>query len=100
MKTIGIAELYDELNDHEETHDVAGEPANSKRIADLQEKLKHIGPFTPGKTDEPGKKASKRADAGEMQILNAGAELSDEDDMIEDLLGLPPRFPNRKGFHL
>jgi arylsulfatase A-like enzyme len=75
----GNAELYDELNDHEEVHDLAGDPASADTIHDLKEKLKQIDAFVPAV--EGQKKKGQRADAG--QVLMAGAELSDEPDADE-----------------
>ena len=41
----GNAELYDELNDPEETHDLFGDPAHAKLIAELKGRLTKIGPY-------------------------------------------------------
>jgi uncharacterized sulfatase len=77
--TDGTSELYDELNDREEVHDVAGDPGNAALIQELKARLKQIGPFEPGAGQEPArKKNARRADAGGKEVLNAGAELSDE----------------------
>jgi uncharacterized sulfatase len=77
--TDGTSELYDELNDREEVHDVASDPGNAALIQELKAKLKQIGPFEPGEGQEPArKKNARRADAGGKEVLNAGAELSDE----------------------
>lgn len=63
--TDGNAELYDELNDVEETHDVSGDPQNAALIQELKAKLKKVGPFEPGEdTQRKSKKQSKRAEAG------------------------------------
>jgi len=74
--TDGNAELYDELADPEETHDVAGDPKNAKLIEELKAKLKKVGPFQPAESAPPkSKKQSKR--------LEPGAELSDESQLAE-----------------
>jgi uncharacterized sulfatase len=75
----GNAELYDELNDRDEVHDLAADPANADVIKAMKESLKQIGPFLPAADDQ--RKKGKRADAG--QVLIAGAELSDELDTEE-----------------
>jgi uncharacterized sulfatase len=96
--TDGTAELYDEFNDHEEIHDVASDPANATLIADLQEKLKRIGSFEPGQAVERArKKNGKRAEAGETQILSAGAELSDEEVSGAEALVVPTRSASPSG---
>ncbi|HWI57657.1 MAG TPA: sulfatase [Bacillota bacterium] len=45
--TDGTAELYDELNDREETRDLSHDPKQAGTIADLQKHLDKIGPFRP-----------------------------------------------------
>src|ERR1043166_4455971 len=75
----GNAELYDQLNDREDVHDLAGDSANADVIKEMKEKLKQIGPFVPAV--ERQKKAGQRAEVG--QVLMAGAELSDEPDTEE-----------------
>jgi len=45
----GNAELYDELNDPEETNDVHNDPNNAALIQDLKKRLGQIGPFQPAK---------------------------------------------------
>jgi len=70
--TDGNAELYDELADPQEIHDVADDSGNAALIAELKAKLKKVGPFVPAEDALPkAKKKSKRAEAG--------AELSDRD---------------------
>ena len=70
----GNAELYDELKDHEEVHNLAGAAASAEVIQGMKERLSHIGPFTPAV--ERQKQKGQRAAGG--QALMAGAELSDE----------------------
>ncbi len=66
----GNRELYDELADPQETHDVSDDSANAKVIEELKAKLKQVGPFLPTAEVLPkGNKASQQA--------AAGAELSD-----------------------
>lgn len=67
----GNAELYDELNDPEETHDLAEDPAQAKVVAELAAKLKVVGPFEPAEDASPKGKKKSKAD-------RAGAEWSDE----------------------
>jgi len=43
----GAIELYDEIMDQEETHDVSGDPANAPRIKAMKLLLNRIGPFQP-----------------------------------------------------
>ncbi len=63
--TDGHAELYDELNDPDETRDVASDSANAALIEGLKAKLKKIGPFVPAEAAQPkAKKQSKRAERG------------------------------------
>jgi uncharacterized sulfatase len=64
--TDGQAELYDELNDPDETRDVAGDPANAALIEDLKARLKKVGPFVPDKAAQP--KAKKQANRGKAGI--------------------------------
>jgi arylsulfatase A-like enzyme len=44
----GTAELYDEVNDREETRNLAEDPTHAAAIAELREHLDGIGPFRPG----------------------------------------------------
>ena len=69
--TDGNAELYDELADREETHDVSGDPANAKLIAKLNGMLAKIGPYEFPNDATPKEKRKSKRD-------QAGAELSDE----------------------
>lgn len=69
--TDGTAELYDELTDPQEIHDVAGDPANANLIAEMKLKLQQVGPFVPASEAPP--KSKKQANQG-----RAGAEWSDE----------------------
>jgi iduronate 2-sulfatase len=43
------SELYDELNDPEETHDVHADPKNASLIQELKALLARIGPYQPAK---------------------------------------------------
>ena len=75
----GTAELYDQLNDVEDTHDVAGDPANAKLIEELKMKLKRVGPFEPDDNAVPkAKKNSKRAEIDADTFRIAGIELMDD----------------------
>lgn len=67
----GNAELYDELNDPEETHDLVADPAHAKVVAELAAKLKALGPFEPAEEASPKGEKKSKAD-------RAGAEWSDE----------------------
>ena len=69
--TDGNAELYDELADPEETHDVASDPKNAALIEELKAKLKKVGPFEPAADLPP--KPKRQARRGP-----AATELSDE----------------------
>lgn len=61
----GHSELYDELKDPEETHDLSGEPANAGLIAELKGKLTKVGPYEFPKDPPPkAKRKSKRDPAG------------------------------------
>jgi uncharacterized sulfatase len=63
--TDGNAELYDELADPQETHDVSTDPTNVALIAELKAKLEKVGPFiAPEDAPPKSKKKSKRAEAG------------------------------------
>ena len=69
----GNTELYDEFNDREETHDLSGDPANARLIAELKSRLARIGPYVfPSDAMPKTKKKSKRE--------QAGAESSEEPD--------------------
>jgi len=48
----GHAELYDELNDPEETHDVHQDPKNQPLIEELKALLAKIGPLQPARPRE------------------------------------------------
>ena len=79
----GQGELYDELNDREEVHDVAGEPGNAALIQELKGRLTQVGPFEPSQTQEPApRKKARRASAGRKAESSAGAEASDEADRL------------------
>jgi uncharacterized sulfatase len=43
----GNVELYDELNDPDEVHDVSGEPERAKLMEELKASLAKVGSFTP-----------------------------------------------------
>jgi iduronate 2-sulfatase len=75
----GTAELYDQLNDVEDTHDVAGDPANGKLIEELKMKLKTVGSFEPDSNAVPkAKKNSKRAEIDADTFRLAGLEANDK----------------------
>ena len=59
----GQAELYDELNDPQEVHDVVRDPQHAALIQELQERLRKVGPFQPPEPDPPAKtrKTEKRS---------------------------------------
>jgi uncharacterized sulfatase len=58
----GTAELYDEVNDREETHDLSADSRHRPTVEALQKLLDGIGPFRPAVSGEekrvPGKKAN------------------------------------------
>ena len=47
----GQAELYDQLNDPQEVHDVVRDPQHAALIQELQEHLRKVGPFQPSDPD-------------------------------------------------
>jgi arylsulfatase A-like enzyme len=57
----GANELYDEANDPEETHDVAGDPRHAALIQEMQKRLKQVGPFQPTENSQPSRPKPKRA---------------------------------------
>jgi uncharacterized sulfatase len=75
----GAAELYDQLNDVEETHDVSADTANAAVIEELKSKLKSVGPFEPDANAVPkAKKNSKRAEIDAATFRIAGVEATDK----------------------
>jgi uncharacterized sulfatase len=51
----GTAELYDEANDPEETHDLAKSPPNATLIPELKSLLQKVGPFHPSENQDKAK---------------------------------------------
>lgn len=51
----GKAELYDELNDPDEVHDVVSEAKHAALIQELKKRLKKVGPFQPPERNKPAK---------------------------------------------
>jgi uncharacterized sulfatase len=49
----GNAELYDELNDPQEVHNLSDNPAQASVVEDLRHRLKQVGPFRPPERREP-----------------------------------------------
>src|SRR5438552_15072474 len=49
----GNLELYDEIKDPEEAHDVSSRPENAARVSELKTLLKRIGPFEPSPDAKP-----------------------------------------------
>jgi hypothetical protein len=47
----GAAELYDEQEDREETHNLVGSPLHAARVQELQKLLDTIGPLHPASFD-------------------------------------------------
>jgi uncharacterized sulfatase len=52
----GNAELYDELNDPEETQNVVNDPGHTALIQELKVLLKKVGPFQPDERSQPAKR--------------------------------------------
>ncbi len=62
----GNAELYDEINDPQETRDLANEPGRATVIQELKQLLERVGPFQPADRTEPAK--SRKAAAASLVV--------------------------------